>query len=136
LIHQVESLRAVLEVAESGGATIRAFNPTCIEDELTDRWPRERSHQRIFIAELGQFAEKLHGLKRGLALPEMRRVLEDLFGEKPAGDSVRKYMDRHIRDNDAGSSFHIPGRGAVPALGSAAVPMTARATPKSTPFGD
>jgi hypothetical protein len=45
-------------------------------------------------------------------------------------------MDQHVQDNDAGEGFHILRTGSVPALGSAAVPSAARATPRSTPFGD
>jgi hypothetical protein len=66
----------------------------------------------------------------------MQRILEDLFGERPAREAVRKYAGQHVSDNNTGKGFHILRSGSIPALGSAAVPAEARPTPKSTPFGD
>jgi hypothetical protein len=136
LIHQVECMITTLEAAESAGQTVREFNPTCPEDELTDRWPCSLHEQRTFIDELRAFAVQLHRLDKGLPLPEMQRVLEELFGERLARDAVRKYTDQHVSDDRAGRGFHIPRSGSIPALGSVAVPATARATPKSSPWGD
>jgi hypothetical protein len=136
LIHQVERAIARLQAAEQRRETVREFNPTCREDELTDRWPCDRAEQRVFLNELRAFAVQLHRLRQGVPLAEMQRILEDLFGERPARDAVRKYMDQHASDNDAGKAFHILRTGSVPALGSAAAPSTARATPRSSPFGD
>jgi hypothetical protein len=136
LIHQVECMIHVLESAERSGRTLRAFNPTCNEDELTDRWPSDLAEQRVFTEELRAFAYELHQLDKGLPLPQMQIFLEGLFGERPARDAVKKYTDQHISDNDAGMGFHVPRSGSIPALGSLAVPATARPTPKSSPWGD
>lgn len=137
LLHQVTCLIVVLETAENRGETYRAWNPSCDQhDELTDRWPKDLRTQRIFIDELREFASDLERLQRGVALPEMRKTLEKLFGEKPAHDAVRKYMDRHVIDNDTNRAVHIISTGSIPALGSLAAPAHARLTPKSTPFGD
>lgn len=136
LIHQVECIIAALKDAERLGSTIREFNPKCPEDELTDRWPANLAEQRILIDELTAFALQLHRLQDGLPLADMQRILEDLFGERPAREAVRKYTGQHIDDNKAGKGFHILRSGSIPALGSAAVPSYARATPKSSPWGD
>jgi hypothetical protein len=136
LVHQVERVIAMLQAAEQRRETVREFNPTCREDELTDRWPCDVAEQRIFINELRAFAAQLYRLRQGLPLAEMQRILEGLFGERPARDAVRKYMDQHVSDNDAGKGFHVLRTGSVPALGSIAAPSIARATPKSSPFGD
>jgi hypothetical protein len=136
LIHQVECLISVLETAGNARRTVREFNPTCPRDELTDRWPSNLAEQRVFIDELRAFSLELHRLARGLPLPEMQRVLADLFGERPARDAVRKYADQQVSDNNAGKGFHILRDGSIPALGSTAVPTAARATPKSSPWGD
>jgi len=136
LIYQVARMIATLDAAGQGQRVVREFNPTCPEDELTDRWPCDLAEQRVFLNELRAFAAQLHRLRQGVPLAEMQRILEDLFGERPARDAVRGYMDQHVSDNGAGKGFHILRTGSVPALGSAAVPATARATPRSTPFGD
>jgi hypothetical protein len=136
LTYQVACIIATLETAEQRRETVRAFNPTCREDELTDRWPCDLAEQRIFIGELRAFAAQLRLLDQGLPLAEMQRILEDLFGERPARDAVRKYMEQHVSDNDAGKGYHILRTGSIPALGSTAVPSIARSTPRSTPFGE
>jgi hypothetical protein len=136
LIHQVEHIIVTLQAAEQRRETIREFNPTCREDELTDRWPCVLAEQRIFINELRAFAAQLYRLRQGVPRAEMQRILEGLFGERPARDAFRNYMAQHESDNDAGKGFHILRTGSVPALGSTAVPSIARATPRSSPFGD
>lgn len=136
LIHQVECMVAVLEAAERAGRTVREFNPACREDELTDRWPRSVTEQRVFIDELRAFVAQLYRLREGAPLAEVERILENLFGERPAREAVRKYADQHISDNKAGKSFHILRSGSIPALGSAAVPTETRPTPRSSPWGD
>ena len=136
LIHQVECMIAALYAAERLNRTIREFNPTCREDELTDRWPASLAEQRVFIDELTAFGFELRRLQQGLPLPEMQRVLQQLFGERPARDAIRKYTDQHDADNAAGKSFHVLRTGSIPALGSSAVPAQARPTPRSSPWGD
>jgi hypothetical protein len=136
LIHQVECMIKALEDAERAHRTVREFNPACAEDELTDRWPASLAEQRVFIDELRAFAVQLHRLQDGVPLPEMQRILEDLFGERPAREAVRKYTGQHVNDNNAGKGFHILRTGSIPALGSTAVPAAARPTPRSSPWGD
>ena len=135
LIHQVECLILALEDAERMNTTIRVENPACREDVLTDRWP-DRNDQRMFLKELREFLAKLYVLREGRPLAEMQRILEELFGEKPAREAVRKFSGQHVDDNDSGKSVHVLSTGSIPALGSTAVPAKARATPKSSPWGD
>jgi hypothetical protein len=137
LIHQVERMIVILEQADRLGRTVYAENPRCAEDELTDRWPCDAAEQRVLIEELRAFAVQLHRLDKGLPLPEMQRVLEDLFGERAAGDAVRAYTGQHVSNDVAGRSLHIPRTGSIPALGSAVVaPSIVRPTPRNTFFGD
>ncbi len=135
LIHQVECIIAALEDAERLNTTVYVENPMCREDVLTDRWP-DRNDQRVFIKELRDFAAKLYTLREGRPLAEMQRILEGLFGEKPARDAVRKYTGQHVEDNKSGKSVHVLTTGSIPALGSSAIPANARPTPKSSPWGD
>ncbi|MGO7631874.1 nucleotidyltransferase, partial [Rhizobium ruizarguesonis] len=61
--------------------------------------------QRVFIDELLAFAIDIERLKKGLPLPEMRKTLEKLFGERPAQDSIREFMDRQVADDRAGREW-------------------------------
>ena len=136
LIHQVECMIASFEAAGRMGRTVYEENPECRDDILTDRWPGDLENQRVFIGELKAFALQLHRLQEGVPLPEMQRILEDLFGERPAREAVRKYTGQHVEDDGAGKGFHILRNGSIPALGSLAVPAHARPTPRSSPWGD
>jgi len=136
LIHQVECIISALRDAERLYTTVTEFNPMCPEDELTDRWPANLAEQRVFIDELEAFLVQLHPLRDGVPLAAMQKILEELFGEHPAREAVRKYAGQHDDDNRIGKGFHILRTGSIPALGSTAVPANARPTPRSSPWGD
>lgn len=137
LLHQVACLISALETAEARGNTYEAVNPACDPyDVLTDRWPEDLGSQRVFIDELRAFAVDIERLRTGLPLPEMRKILEKLFGERPAADSVRKFMDRQVSEDRSGIAAHIPSTGKVAAVASIATPSYARPTPQTSPWGD
>jgi hypothetical protein len=137
LIHQVESMIAVFEEAERLGQRVAERNPVCWEDILTDRWPENGADQRIFLGELRNFADKLYRLRQGAPLPDMYKILGELFGERPARAVLGHYVGQHEADRVAGKALHLPHIGRVPALGAAvAAPATARATPRNTFFGE
>jgi hypothetical protein len=136
LIYQVECIIAALDAAERASTTIYVENPMCREDVFTDRWPGNLSDQHIFLLELRTFVGKLYVLREGRPLAEMQRILEELFGEKPAREAVRKYTGQHIDDNKLGKSVHVLATGSIPALGSSAIPANAKPTPKSSPWGE
>jgi hypothetical protein len=136
LIYHVECLITKLAAAAAQYGLVDENNPMCEQDKLTDRWPGDRLNQQIFLDELLGFVADLKRLKAGLPVVEMRKILEKLFGEKPAGDAVAAFTQRFTDDNAAGIGRYIPGTGAIPVLGSVAAPSIARAMPKSTPFGD
>jgi hypothetical protein len=137
LIHQVESIIIIFEAAERLGQPVFERNPRCHEDILTDRWPENGADQRIFLGELQTFATKLYRLRQGAPLPEMYKILEELFGERPAKAALDRYVGQHEADRMAGRVLHLPRTGRVPALGAAvAAPAAARATPRNTFFGE
>ncbi|MGV4796250.1 SMODS domain-containing nucleotidyltransferase [Rhizobium sp. F40D2] len=137
LLHQVSCLIAALVTAERNGTPYKAVNPACEpHDELTDRWPEALNSQRIFIDELRAFTVDIQRLRSGLSLPEMRKTLERLFGERPAADSVRKFMDGQVSADSSGVAAHIPSTGTVAAVASIATPSYARPTPRTSPWGD
>lgn len=138
LAHQVESMIAVLKAAERSGKTVQAFNPMCREDELTDRWPCDLGEQRVFIDELTDFATKLERLRGDISLPETQKILEDLFGEKPAQTVVKEYVERIAKDVGTTGGRYLPGKAAIPAAiaGTSASPAIARVAPAHKFFGD
>ena len=139
LIHQVEQMIVILEVADGLGKRVFERNPRCYEDILTDRWPENGADQRIFLGELRVFAAKLYRLREGAALPEMQRILAELFGERPARAAIDHYIGQAAEDRATGNTVHMPGIGRIPAVGAAvatAAPSIVRATPRNTFFGD
>lgn len=138
LAHQVDCLLTVLRAAEHNGQTVRAFNPTCSDDEFTDRWPCDLNDQRVFIDELTEFAAKLEKLRGDIPLAETQKILEDLFGEKPARTVVKEYVDRIAKDVGNGGARYLPGKAALPSAiaGTAASPAVGRVAPSHKFFGD
>jgi hypothetical protein len=138
LSFQVESMLAVIRVAQEQGKAVFATNPRCDDDVLTDRWPADLSDQAVFIHELADFAVKLRQLRGDIALPEMQQILEDLFGEQPAQSAVKEYVDRAAKDVGGAGGRYLPGKAAIPAavVGMSAAPSGVRSAPSHKFFGD
>lgn len=138
LCHQVESILSMLEAAQSRGETVVAVNPTCHEDTLTDRWPADLADQRIFIEELRIFATKLDWLRGDISLAETQKILEELFGEKPAVSAVKEYVERLAKDVGSSGGPYMPGKAAIPAaiVGTPATVGAVRTAPTHKFFGD
>jgi hypothetical protein len=138
LSFQVESTLAIVKAANSRGNKVFARNPMCQDDILTDRWPEDLNDQAVFIRELADFAAKLHRLRGDISLSEMQRILEDLFGEKPARSAVKDHVQRIGKDVGSTGSRFLPGKAAIPAAiaGSTAAPNNAGSAPSHRFFGN
>ena len=138
LSFQVESILAIVQTAHNQGKKVFARNPMCQEDILTDRWPEDLSDQAVFIRELTDFAAKLRRLRGDISLPEMQRILEYLFGEKPARSAVKDHIQRVAKDVGSAGSRLMPGKAAIPAAiaGSTAAASNALSAPSHRFFGD
>ena len=138
VLHQAAAMLQIFEAARRAGRFVYEENPTCQADVLTDRWPASPEDQNRFIADLRELTQKVARLIEGVALEEMRTILGDLFGERPARDVVSDYIERYGSQVKQGLGVHLPGTGQIPAagvmLGSA--PAVARSTPGHTFFGD
>jgi hypothetical protein len=110
----------------------------CPDDVLTDRWPANLSDQAVFIQELKRFADKLERLSAEIALPEMQKILEELFGEKPAQSAVKAHVARVGTDVNSNGSRYLPGTATIPAAiaGMSSAPSTVKAAPSHRFFGD
>jgi hypothetical protein len=138
LSHQVDAMLSILQAAQSVGHKVFERNPMCPEDVLTDRWPADFSDQRIFIEELKIFAAKLERPRGDIALPETQKILEGLFGEKPARSVVKEYVDRAAKDVGGTGGRYLPGKAAIPAavVGMSTMPSGVRSAPPHRFFGD
>lgn len=138
VLHQASAMLEIFEAAHRAGWFVHEVNPRCWTDVLTDRWPASSEDQARFIADLRELTQKLARLLEGAPLEEMRKTLEDLFGERPARDVVSDYIKRYGWQVGHGGGGHLPKIGQVPAagvmLGSA--PAAARSTPGHRFFGD
>ena len=138
LSHQVERMIATLRAAQSRGGTIVERNPECPDDVLTDRWPANLSDQRLFIGELQSFAVKLERLRGDISLAETQKILEDLFGERPAQSVVKDHIGRAAKDVKSGGGRYLPGKAAIPAavIGGSALANNVRSAPAHRFYGD
>ena len=136
VLHQAAAMLEIFEAVQRVGQFVYEENPTCRADVLTDRWPTSLEDQERFIGDLQELTQKLTRLIEGVPLKEMRTILGDLFGERPARDVVTDYIKRYGRQVQQGSGAYLPGTGQVPAavvmLGSE---PAARRTPSHTFFG-
>jgi hypothetical protein len=132
--HQGRCLLARLEAEKAQRRLIREVNPRCAEDILTDRWPSSFADQDLMISDLRDFVAKMQSLRTGnLSLADTSKILEGLFGERPA----RKVIDEYVARSPAGGNRIVPVTGRV--LGAAAglaSPAIARAAPPHSFFGD
>lgn len=72
---------------------------------LTDRWPTSPADQKRFIDDLRNLTQKLAELLEGARLEEMRKILGDLFGERPAHDVVSDYVKRYGGSSGRGTAL-------------------------------
>jgi hypothetical protein len=134
LEHQAACMLARLESEKTWGRLIHEVNPRCEMDVLTDRWPASHADQDLMIADLRDFVAKMQVLRSGdLSLAEMGKVLEGLFGERPAKNVIDEYVSRSA----PGSNRIVPATGRV--IGGASGLMTPAAAKQPAPhnfFGD
>ena len=103
--HQGRCLLARLEAEKAQRRLIREVNPRCAEDILTDRWPSSFADQDLMISDLRDFVAKMQSLRTGnLSLADTSKILEGLFGERPA----RKVIDEYVARSPAGGNRIVP----------------------------
>ena len=68
----------------------------------------------------------------------MQKILEDLFGEKPARSAVKEYVERVAVKTWWRWSRYLPGKAAIPAAiaGMSSTPSGVRSAPSHRFFGD
>ena len=140
LLHQAQHMLSELQRWDDVGKLIHVANPVCLQDVLTDRWPRSHSEQTVFVNDLRTLVAQIKRMLSECPLDEMKRIMVALFGETPTVDMFRDFNQRHGDEVRHGRSHHIPstGRLVVPASvagGTVALPSGARRTPSHTFYG-
>ena len=126
LLLQAEHLLSTFRSAHSRDRLVRIVNPVCEQDVLTDRWPGSLQDQAVFINDLEDLVSKVGRLVEECAPDEMREILEDLFGEEPAGKAVEAFYEQTGKQIRKGQSRHDrkAGRLVVPAAASPTIRPT------------
>ena len=134
LSHHVEQIRKRIAIAESRGLLVSEYNPTCRDDCFTDRWPLNRTAQRLFLSDLVELQHALAGLRSGrLTIEEMQKVLAMLFGETHVRSAVAAVQSSVGTETRAGRTRHKLGSGIL--IGSSVAPKTARTARRNTNYG-
>ena len=139
LLEAARHILGVLDEAKEKGNLIHEENPVCPKDVLTDRWPRRAAAQMRFTQDVGALVRDLEKLVAGtLDLDEMQRLLVALFGERPATNAVKAYIERTGDAIRRGESRHTPGAGRIVPAGGALIgtARSTRSTPRHNFYGD
>lgn len=143
MLFQAREMLAFFEEADNLRKLVDVRNPTCTEDVFTDRWPASLHEQRVFLTDLRDLVGKLERLVSRCDLADMREILADLFGERPALEAVTEFNRSAGKAIATGNSFHntsggrfdLAASGVATAIPASAAASPARATPKHTHFG-
>jgi hypothetical protein len=113
--YQAQCIFDRLEFETAHQRLVYEENPRCQKDILTDRWPSNIYDQKLMIEDLRAFIAKMQLLRSGnLTIAEMGKILEDLFGQRPA----RKAVDDYIASAPAGGNRLITNTGRIVGLTS------------------
>lgn len=111
-------------------------NPRCPQDNLSDRWPEHQSDQAAFAVDLLQLDAQLARLADEGTQVEKQRILEELFGERPARRAFEAATARLAKQSASGELRLGMGRGAAGlGLGMVAPSVKAVTVPEHRFFG-
>lgn len=87
-----------LEIESVYGRTLDLRNPSYISDVFTDRWPSSLVAQDAYIADLKYLVRQLGRLRdENASMTELKTILNDLFGETPAGFALERMLEQSRR---------------------------------------
>lgn len=144
LEHQARCLLARFQLAQAQGRLIEVRNPTCEEDEFTDRWPADLRAQEAFIRDLRELVTKAARLRDpDCDLPEMQAIMADLFGEHPttaAFDAFNESFGKAVQSGNVrtGSDGRVDlVRSGIAGIAAAAASTSSRSAtaPRHTFYG-
>lgn len=94
LLHQARQLARYFGECQARGELVHVVNPTCPEDDFSDRWPADLAEQRVFVEDLRFIVAQLERIERGADLETIANVFEQLFGEEVSKSVIREFADR------------------------------------------
>lgn len=89
------------------------LNPSCDEDNFTDRWPSSVGAQQQFLADLRQMRRGLEELKAAGPQEEKGQIVAAMFGERVtqrAYETLAKHLGERSR---SGGQGYLPGSGGI-----------------------
>jgi len=115
-------MRRRIRDAENNHRLLEVRNPAHHPDVFTDRWPEQRSDQRLWARDLQTLIDHLEMLKKiGFDPAVIQPTFDDLFGEKAGETVLRAYHQAQSVQLEHGSLRMTPGgrlKPAAPALGA------------------
>ena len=102
-------------------------NPVFIEENFNDRWPETGNDMRVFRTDLKHLVGEL-ARARASELSDIRKIFDDLFGERVSEKAVRSYMDSYSGAAATGTYERGKGFVATPAV---LAPVAAKAAQTS-----
>jgi hypothetical protein len=108
-------------------------NPRCDRDILSDRWPEAVTDRDLFAQDLRYLDDRLAQLAQQGSQVEKQRVLEELFGERPARRAFEAAAKRLADKSMSGDLKLGIGRGA---MGASVPAKQALAVPKHQFYGE
>jgi hypothetical protein len=108
-------------------------NPRCDRDILSDRWPENAHDRDQFARDLRYLNARLGELEEQGSQVEKKRILEELFGERPARRAFEAAAKRVGEKSATGDLKLGLGRGA---MGSGLAPKHGIAVPKHQFYGE
>lgn len=97
LCAQLEALAIELErrmtACLESGSRPEERNPVFAEENFNDRWPKDDRDMKVFRDDLRHLGEALQRARRS-EFSSIRKIFDDLFGERVTEQAVRGYLDR------------------------------------------
>lgn len=114
------------ETERSYGRTLDLRNPAYVPDVFTDRWPENLGAQDTYVGDLRHLVRQLSHLRdENASMAELKAILDDLFGETPAGFAFDRMLDESRRAiGTKGMRFGPTGKVLLGAAASAASTST------------
>src|SRR5207237_4158525 len=111
---------------------LKVTNPTNPDEDLSERWDGDPDAYLAFVSWLTDFRANWAELMRQQSLPNIKAVLEKMFGERIAKEVVEEHIKAYDESRLAGGLGVERGTGRIVPAATAA----ATAIPRNTFYGD
>lgn len=127
-----DSTSSIIRNHIAQGTRPRELNPSYHLDQINDRWPAADAagfnDMKVFAEQLEHLTGSLEQMA-GLALDDMAKAIDELFGERVGKEQRAMMTARYDRRQDPSRLFAAPRSGAIAAPAIVTVPETYREVP-------